>query len=51
MVSCDADIDITNGIPFDSATFRVTNYLAGFEVSADSFTDSDYGGWLTTSPT
>ena len=41
MVSCDANIDITNGIPLDSATFRVTNYLAGFEVSVDSFTDTD----------
>ena len=41
IVSQDTDIDITNGVPFDGATFRRATNIAGLEIAVNAFTDFD----------
>ena len=44
MVGQHTDIDITNGIPLDGATFRIAKNIAGLEIAIDTLTDSDVVG-------
>ena len=41
MVSQDTDVDITDGIPLNRATFGIAFYVAGLEIPVDTIADCD----------